>query len=290
VIPVARVFVSYAREDKPVVRSISEGLEHAGHEVWWDVNLGAADAFREAIESQLAEADVVVVVWSQRAKGSRYVVDEAERAVARGVLLPLRLDGSPPLGFGTFNALDFTGWGGDYNSDAWRRLLSEIARIAAAPAPLPARLPIRVLPQVLAVTVAWGVLLGLAMWKLYSLGNPGVTANALGHPLVDSIMLGLVAAAPVALCSAIEIKRAGFEKLSLIARRSLVWFGCGGCVALVIVALATAAGVLEPSSPRGIAGELTRAFVILSAASAFGVSSAKLGWLLLRHTIGMRLG
>jgi hypothetical protein len=290
VIAVARVFISYAREDKPVIQSLAEGLTHAGHEVWWDADLGAADAFRETIESQIAGADVVVVVWSQRAKASRYVVDEAERAVGRGVLLPLRLDGSPPLGFGTFNALDFSGWGGDYNCDAWRRLLSEIARIAAAPVPPPARLPLRVLPHALAVAGAWGVLLGLATWGLYSLGNPRVTASALGHPLVDSIALGVVAAAPVALWSAIETKRAGFEKLSLIARRSLVWFACGGSIALVIIALAAAAGVLDPSSPRGIAGELSRAFVIVSAASAFAVTTVKLGWLLARRVLGMRPG
>lgn len=112
----------------------------------------------------------------------------------------------------------------------------------------------------------------------------------MGHPLIDSIALGVVAAAPVALWSAIETKRAGFEKLSLIARRSLVWFTRGGGIALVIVALAAAAGVLDSSSPRGIAGELSRAFVIVSAASAFAVTTAKLGWLLAHRAFGVRPG
>ena len=78
-------------------------------------------------------------------KAAATVVDEAERAIGRGVLLPIRLDGSPPLGFGTFNALDFSGWGGDDNSDAWRRLVSEITRIAAAPVLPPARVAVRIL-------------------------------------------------------------------------------------------------------------------------------------------------
>jgi hypothetical protein len=286
---VARVVISYAREDKPVIQSLAEGLAGANHEVWWDADLGAADAFREAIESQIARADVVVVVWSQRAKASRYVVDEAERAVSRGVLLPILADGStPPLGFGTFNALDFSGWGGDYKSEAWRRLLSEIARIAAEPVPPPARLPTRVLPQALVMTAVWGVPLGVAVWGLYSLGNPGVT-SALGNPLVDSIAIGVVAVAPVALWSAIETKQSGFEKLSLIARRSLVWFArCGG-IALVIIALAAVAGEINASSPRGIAIELARAFVVLTAASAFVVTAARLGWLLVRNALGMRV-
>jgi len=92
---VARVFISYAREDKPVVEPLAEGLRHAGHEVWWDVDLEAGDAFRGKIESQIAGADVVLVVWSQRANASRYVIDEADRAADLGVLLPLRLDTSP---------------------------------------------------------------------------------------------------------------------------------------------------------------------------------------------------
>jgi hypothetical protein len=288
VIPVARVFISYAREDKPVVEFLAEGLTHVGHEVWWDADLGAGDAFRETIESQIARADVVLVVWSQRANASRYVVDEAERAVARGVLLPLRLEGSPPLGFGTFNALDFGGWRGDYDCDAWRRLLSEVARIAAAPVPPPARSPIRALPQALAVAAAWGVLIGLALWGLYSVGNAGVTASVLGHPLLDSITLGMAVATPVALWSAVETRRAGFEKLSLIARRSVVWFAYGGGISLIIIALAVSAGVLDTSSPRGIIGELGRGFVIVSVASASALTITKLGLHLVYRALGRR--
>jgi hypothetical protein len=138
------------------------------------------------------------------------------------------------------------------------------------------------------VTVMWGVLLGLATWQFYSVGNPEVTASVLGHPLIDSILLGLVTAAPVALYSAVESKRAGFEKLSLIARRSAIWFGYGGCIALVIIEFATATGLIEASSPRAVVQELTRSLLILSAASAFFLTSAKLGWILLRYVLGMR--
>lgn len=71
---------------------------------------------------------------------------------------------------------------------------------------------------------------------------------------------------------------------------SVVWFACGGGIALVIVALAAAGCVLAPTSPRGIAVELSRAFVIVSAACAFAVTTAKLGWLFARHALGMRVG
>jgi hypothetical protein len=128
------------------------------------------------------------------------------------------------------------------------------------------------------------------VWGLYSLGNPDLTASALGHPLIDSIALGIAAAVPVALWSAIEVKRAGFAKLSLVARRSLSWFAYGGGIALVIVTLAAAAGAFHLSSPRRVAGELSRAFVIVSAASAFAVTAAKIGWLFVRHLLSMRSG
>jgi len=149
-------------------------------------------------------------------------------------------------------------------------------------------LPLRVLPQALAVTAAWGGLLGLSLWRLYPFGTSGVTASALGHPLVDSIALGMAAAAPVVLWSAIETKRAGFEKASLIARRSLVWFARGAGIGLVVIALAVPAGVLVPSSPRSVFGELSRALLIVTAASAFAVTTLKLAFLLVLHALGIR--
>jgi TIR domain len=130
-VKVTRVFISYAREDQAVVRALAEGLQRAGLDVWWDTNLGAGEAFRGSIEEQLQRSDVILVVWSKRAKLSRWVLDEAEMGVQRGTLLPLRIDAAaPPLGFGGFNTLNFGAWGGDFNSQEWRSLLNEINKIA----------------------------------------------------------------------------------------------------------------------------------------------------------------
>jgi hypothetical protein len=198
------------------------------------------------------------------------------------------LGATPPLGFGAFNTLDFSGWGGNYNTRTWGRFLEEVARIARAPLLQPTRRRLVVLPQALVLTGAWGLLLGLAMWGLYPRDGPEVTTSVLGHPVIDSIALGVVAAAPVALWSALETERAGFEKLGLIARRSLIWFAYGGGIALVVVALGAAAGVLDAASPRGLARQLGSAFVSLSAASAFALTVGRLGWFWARHALGLR--
>ncbi len=42
-----------------------------------------------------------------------------------------------------------------------------------------------------------GALLGLAIWGLYSLNSSRATAGKLGAPILDSLALGLLVAAPV---------------------------------------------------------------------------------------------
>jgi hypothetical protein len=55
------------------------------------------------------------VVWTESSVGPEggFVREEATRAKARGVLVPVRLDAvSPPLGFGEIQAIDLTRWRG----------------------------------------------------------------------------------------------------------------------------------------------------------------------------------
>lgn len=275
----SRVFISYAREDRPVVKALADGLRDAGHEVWWDEQLSAGDGFREVIEGQLAIADVVVVVWSKRASASRYVLDEAERAVSRGVLLPVCLDTAIPLGYGTFNTLDFQSWGGSYDSKSWRTLLSEVAKIARAPKPPPQRVRLQVAKQAVVVAMISGLAIGTAFWELYP--------STEGHPILASMVLGLMVSAPVALLSAFETRSLGFEKLSLVAWRSVRWFLYGGCFALLVVPLAKAAGMIAPSS-HGDLLELLRAWVTVGVCSATIVTTAKLCWRVGRRLLGQR--
>ena len=106
--------------------------------------------------------------------------------------------------------------------------------------------------------------------------------------MIDAIALGLAAATPVAVVSAIETARAGFEKLSLIARRALSWYAWSSGIGLIVIALSAAMGALDLSSPRTAAAELGRAFVIVVAAAAFALSVVRLGLLTFRHFFGRR--
>ena len=117
----AKIFVSYASEDRDFVHGLAAALTAAGHAVWFDRDL-MAGLFREQITAQLAAADAVIVVWSARSKASRYVLDESERAVSRRVLLPVRIDASElPLGFGGVQTFDLSRWPGHPDDDRMAR-------------------------------------------------------------------------------------------------------------------------------------------------------------------------
>lgn len=291
-VKVTRVFISYAREDQAVVRALAEGLQRAGLDVWWDTNLGAGEAFRGSIEEQLQRSDVILVVWSKRAKLSRWVLDEAEMGVQRGTLLPLRIDAAaPPLGFGGFNTLNFGAWGGDFNSQEWRSLLNEINKIAGTLSLPAARPAIRVLPRAFAVAVGFGALISGLIWGLYSLTNStSVTASLLGHPIIDAFFLAFVCCLPIALWSAVEVKRAGFESFKLIVRRSFLLLFKGGAFALLVVVAAIAAGAVRGAAPREIALELARISVVATSLSAAVLAATNLVWFVVRRGFGMKEG
>lgn len=105
--PVVDVFFSYARPDRPLVKRLVERCQAEGWSVWWDHALDSGDEFAQSIQHRLQTAKCVVVCWSSSASASRWVRDEADIAVARGVAVPVSLDGSlPPLGFGQFHTPD----------------------------------------------------------------------------------------------------------------------------------------------------------------------------------------
>ena len=287
--PVTRVFISYAREDQAAVRPLAEGLEQARHDVWWDVELRGGDGFRDVIEQQLEDSDIVLVVWSQRARRSRFVVDEAEVGVRCGKLLPVRIDAARlPLGFGGFNVLNFTDWGGDYDSECWRRLLGEIGRIAAGPSPDGARPQISIWRHSLAVAAGLAGAFGIVIWALYSLGRSAPTSGLLGHPIIDWLAIALLGSAPIALWSGVEVKRAGFESARLVLKRSLVWLRRGGMLAMAVLLIAIAAGAVREQAPRAVAIELGRILIVATLFSAAIMAAFNLLRFLVRQLIGTR--
>ena len=122
----ARIFLSYAREDLAAAEAFAGALERFGHEVWWDHRLRAGSRFSWDIAEALRTAEAVVVLWSKASIESTWVQDEAAEGLERSRLVPVDLDGSkPPLGFRQYHTVDGKGW--RRRDSVFEQLLAAIA-------------------------------------------------------------------------------------------------------------------------------------------------------------------
>ena len=60
----AKVFLSYSREDAAAAKQLAECMAGAGHQVWWDRHIQGGSRFATEIDRELKEADAVVVLWT----------------------------------------------------------------------------------------------------------------------------------------------------------------------------------------------------------------------------------
>ena len=138
------VFLSYARENRPVAELLADCLGAHGLSVWWDNELSAGAEFSAVIEAKLQGAAVVIVLWSADSVRSVFVRDECSRALRFAKLLPVRIeDVELPLGFGQLHTLDLLAWDGDPDNVAFQKLLQDVdacrhrdPRRASEPMPL----------------------------------------------------------------------------------------------------------------------------------------------------------
>jgi adenylate cyclase len=132
----ARVFLSYAREDVETARKLAGALSDAGQTVWWDRHVHGGANFSNEIERELKEADAVMVLWSPAAIASAWVQDEAAEGRDSGRLVPAILDGvKPPLGFRQLQCIDLSPWEKDGRSDPVDDLLAAIAKMVGDESP-----------------------------------------------------------------------------------------------------------------------------------------------------------
>jgi adenylate cyclase len=127
----ARIFLSYSREDVETARELAGVLANAGHTVWWDRHLHGGANFSSEIERELKDADAVLVLWSPSSLGSAWVQDEAAEGRDSSRLIPAVLGSvKPPLGFRQIQCIDLSEWEKDGRTEPLDDLLSAITKIA----------------------------------------------------------------------------------------------------------------------------------------------------------------
>jgi adenylate cyclase len=132
---VARIFLSYARDDVDAAKSLAAAIGEAGHEVWWDRHLHGGSRFATEIDKALKDAEAVVVLWSPTSIDSAWVQDEAAEGRDSGRLVPVSLQSAkPPLGFRQFQTIELGSWDGTRAPDALEDLLEAIGRTCGSAA------------------------------------------------------------------------------------------------------------------------------------------------------------
>ncbi|MBC7769287.1 MAG: TIR domain-containing protein [Phycisphaerales bacterium] len=139
----ADIFISYKREDRQVAERLSIAIEQLGFDVWWDFDLLSGERYRKVIRQVIDQCGVAIVLWSERAVESDFVMDEASHAKSQGKLCPARIDGvALPFGFGSVHTDDLVGWDGELSHPGFQALVRALesrlgrkGRLGAARAP-----------------------------------------------------------------------------------------------------------------------------------------------------------
>jgi TIR domain len=101
------VFLSYAREDLAAVKNLVSAIEAEGLTVFWDRHIQLGQQWSDVLERALRESKVIVVAWSVTSVKSAWVKAEATEAMARGRLVPIRIDAATiPMPFGQVQTAD----------------------------------------------------------------------------------------------------------------------------------------------------------------------------------------
>jgi hypothetical protein len=121
------IFISYAREDRDWVSLLAAALSRQGWNVWWDRSIAIGRNFDEVIETELAAARAVIVVWSGNSVDSRWVRAEAQEGLDDEKLIPVFQESvRPPLIFRSIHAANLVGWTGSEAAAEFRKLVADI--------------------------------------------------------------------------------------------------------------------------------------------------------------------
>lgn len=128
----AKIFISYANNDRTLAQLLAEVLEKHGWSVWWDRQIPIGKAFDEVIEDALDAAECVIVLWSKESVVSHWVKTEAAEGKERNILIPVLIDDvRVPLEFRRIQTARLIDWRGESSSEFDHLLRSIKTRIGS---------------------------------------------------------------------------------------------------------------------------------------------------------------
>ena len=113
-----------------MARMFANSFAREGFNVWWDAAIHSGETFDEVIEQALRGASAVVVLWSPRSVGSRWVRAEATLADRAKTLAPVENKPSNhPIIFELTHTVDLSHWKGEPGDNAWQIFLHDVRRL-----------------------------------------------------------------------------------------------------------------------------------------------------------------
>lgn len=128
------VFISYARTDIAICRSIAEFLGEQGLDVWWDSSLTNGQPFPQQLSDTIRASKAVLVIWTTASVNSDWVRKEALLALEGQKLAAIRI-GAPeiPAEFASIHHHSFEQESIPWFSDGWLAVLDRLAELAEKP-------------------------------------------------------------------------------------------------------------------------------------------------------------
>lgn len=125
------IFLSYSSKDRGRVRAVFEALTQQGWSVFWDhLSIKTGANWRSKIEKEIKNSRCVIVVWSKDSIHSEFVLEEAEIAKKRKVLIPIAIDPVElPFGFSQRQTLNFPALHTKSAEPVFKKLCAEVRQL-----------------------------------------------------------------------------------------------------------------------------------------------------------------
>lgn len=172
------IFLSYTHNDADRAKQLVVAFIDQGWSVWWDHDIPVGKDFSRVIRDELTAAKCVIVLWSEAAAQSDWVLGEVTEARRSGVLFPVRLDTTRfPIDWSQIQYADLSNWSGDtsdalflYLQKAVGTLLGATSDARTKSAGWPAGMPhltegLPLTKQVLGYSGRWRVKSSFSRWR-----------------------------------------------------------------------------------------------------------------------------